>query len=195
MQDIIKIRCPFCSAVMAVKNKPGLEKLNVPCPVCKKSTPFVQYQVLGENPFQSNQNNDDCTHGLFNEDETQIGGKKTTQIGLLRQTAPQKRIFQLKPGINVVGRASSMSSATISIDTGESRRMSREHLAIEVKTVPGQGYVYYARLCKEKVNRTLINNKPLDYADCVLLENNTIISLPVATFCFEIPDPESTTIN
>ena len=194
MQEVIKIRCPFCSAVMAVKNKPGLEKLNVPCPVCKRSTPFVQYKVMGDNPFSGKRNTEE-TIGPDYDERTRIPEMKVAIMGVLRQTAPERRVFKLKVGRNIIGRAVAQSTADICINTGDSRRMSREHLMIEVKSVPGHGYVYYARLCKEKVNRTLINNKPLDYGECVVLENRAVITLPDATVCFEIPDPESTELN
>ncbi|MBR6980680.1 MAG: hypothetical protein IKH88_12720 [Prevotella sp.] len=43
MDEIIKIKCPNCKSVLATKNKPGLEKKSITCPMCKQKNPFNKY--------------------------------------------------------------------------------------------------------------------------------------------------------
>ena len=44
--DKIKIKCPYCSAVLAVKKQSGLERMNILCPVCKETSPFRSYKTV-----------------------------------------------------------------------------------------------------------------------------------------------------
>ena len=43
MNEVIKIKCPTCGAVLAAKNKPGLENKIITCPVCKQKNPFNNF--------------------------------------------------------------------------------------------------------------------------------------------------------
>lgn len=44
MDEIIQIKCPFCGAVLSVKNIPDIESKNVTCPICKHKYPFSQFK-------------------------------------------------------------------------------------------------------------------------------------------------------
>ena len=70
--------------------------------------------------------------------------------------------------------------------------MSRNHLVVEVKKVPGKGFVHCVSLYKDKVNETKVNDTQLEYGDCVVLKNGDLLRLPDATLVFEIPDDEKT---
>ena len=72
--------------------------------------------------------------------------------------------------------------------------MSREHLVIEIKKIPGKGFVHCASLYKEKVNPTFIGQNKLEYGDCVILHHRDLIRLPDVEARFEIPDNEATDI-
>ena len=109
----------------------------------------------------------------------------------LTVTATGKK-YSLQPGRNVIGRKSSASEANIQIETGESRRMSRMHLVIEIVKVPGKGYVHQASLFKEKCNATYINSAQLEPGDCIVLHHCDVLRLPDVDLKFEIPEGDET---
>lgn len=43
VEQFIRIKCPHCGAVLKVKQQLGLEKASLTCPVCKKKSPFSNY--------------------------------------------------------------------------------------------------------------------------------------------------------
>ena len=185
---MLRIKCSCCGAILDVKMQPGLENKNVTCPVCKEKRPFKDYKMF-VNKKPENSNNGE--HTLYDE-QTEIGEGKDFTLGRLRVLNPTAQTFQLKVGRNVVGRKSASSAADFQIPMGEDRRMSREHLVVEVKKVEGKGFVHYVSLYKEKVNETLINGVRLEYGDCVVLKDGDMLRLPEATLVFEIPDGEKT---
>ena len=193
MNDIIQIQYPGDGAILSIKNQPGLEHKSVTCPVCKQSRPFTQYKRFVPKT-------EECTdypnkHGGSNH---QHGNTENTNyamenlcIGRLTVTATGKK-YSLQPGRNVIGRKSSASEANIQIETGESRRMSRMHLVIEVVKVPGKGYVHQASLFKDKCNATYINSAQLEPGDCIVLHHCDVLRLPDVDLKFEIPEGDET---
>lgn len=201
MDEIIQIKCPFDGAVLSVKNQPGIETKNVTCPICKHKYPFTQFKRV----YQTSSNDDPDTEYPGDEEEktSYACGKKSseeTEIGNPNFTIGKLKIlggsgsYQLKPGRNIIGRRGQKSEANFQIDTGDKRSMSREHIVIDVKKVPGKGFVHYISLFKEKVNKTYIGNEPLVYGDCIILAHGDVIKLPDANLKFEIPDEEATDI-
>lgn len=200
MEEIIQIKCPFCGAVLSVKNTPDIESKNVTCPICKHKYPFTQFKRV-----QQYNSDDPRTKYPGGKDDTDYNyyGKKSneeTEVGQTNFTLGKLTIlggsgsYQLKIGRNVIGRRGQKSEANFQIDTGEKRSMSREHIVIDVKKVPGRGFVHYLSLFKEKVNKTYIGNEPLVYGDCIILAHGDVIKLPDASLKFEIPDDEGTDI-
>ena len=195
MEDIIKIKCPYCGAVLSVKNQAGIETKSVTCPICKQKSPFKDFKKIVDKP------NDERTQYPGDEEKTsyQTSSDPGTDIGtglnftLGRLVCPLlSKPFQLKPGKNVIGRKATQSMADCQIPTGASHRMSREHLIIEVEKVKGKGFVHYASLCKQKVNKTFIGSEQLEYGDCFVLNHGDVIKLPDVNVKFEIPDEEGT---
>ncbi len=183
MDEIIKIGCPVCGAVLTVKYQPGIESLKVTCPICKTNSQFKEYKRIVDKPNED----DGCTQLGFNPNETNnLTLGKLSVVGL-------QLSYQLMPGENIIGRQASGSSAHFQIPC-PSKRMSREHIIIEVLKVPGKGYVHYARLIKERVNPTYIGKSLLEYGDTVVLNDKDIIKLPDVDVRFEIPDEEGTEI-
>ncbi len=329
MDNLIKIKCPWCSAVLTVKDFEGIESKSVTCPVCKQKSPFTKFKkitdgriikticvsreekrcrlevtlvkenvkkiailgsdwsvpicVRGEKPhivikintygemflYSSNMDGvdhycdiyvdgkemfgpdmevtanskielgyehypinlnellsvikfleqqpdqgynryfiptfDDICEKLKNttyneKEETSYlrDGEATEQtdldnmmIGCLKMKT-SGQTFRLSPGRNVIGRKASASSANIQLDTGENHRVSREHIVIEVKKIPGKGFVHYLSLFKERVNSTLHNKGSLLFGDCVILKNGDTISLPNFDIVFELHESEGT---
>ncbi len=181
MDEIIKIKCPFCGAVLAAKSKPGLEKKIIPCPVCKQKAPFSKFEKIVKS----------------NRESTQIGGLNiNTVIGKVT-VLPNGESFQLREGRNVLGRTAGSSNADIHLPG--SNRMSREHLIIDVRDVPGKGFVHYASLYKKETNETSIGHAKIEYGDELILKDGDIINFPGVDVIFEMPnaggempDPEAT---
>lgn len=201
MNEIIQIKCPFDGAVLSVKNQPGIETKNVTCPICKHKYPFTQFRRVD----QTSSNDDPDTEYPGGEEEKTsyaYGNKSSekTEIGNPNYTIGKLKIlggsgsYQLKPDRNIIGRRGQKSEANFQIDTGEKRSMSREHIVIDVKKVPGKGFVHYISLFKKEVNETYIGNEPIVYGDCIILAHGDVIKLPDANLKFEIPDEEVTDI-
>ena len=187
--SVIKIKCPCCGAVLAVKVQPGSESKKLTCPVCKESSPFKLYKQVSGNAQKEHTE----YPGMDKGGNTKAKGMQNCSAGRLKVQSVSVP-FDLKPGVNIIGRKASVSSANIQIPVMTSNRMSREHLVIEVKNVPGKGTVHYASLYKEKVNDTFINKERLEYGDCIILKDGDILELPEASKKFEIPDSEETSL-
>lgn len=198
MEEIIQIKCPFDGAVLSVKNQPGIETKNVTCPICKHKYPFNQFKrvrptFFNEEPdtdYPGEEEHTGYAYDTQSSEHTDLGQMNFT-LGKLKIIGTGKS-YQLKTGRNVIGRKGLKSEADFQIETGENRSMSREHIVIEVKKIPGKGFVHYISLFKERVNKTFIGNEQLVYGDCIVLAHGDIIRLPDADLKFEIPDDEST---
>lgn len=198
MNELIQIKCPWCGAVLSVRNVPGIEGKGVTCPVCKQKSPFVQCKrVMPRNTVEKT----DYPRGERTEyrsdertrlpEKTEVREQENLTIGSLILTPGGKK-FHLSPGRNVIGRKAQASTADIMIDTGEGRRMSRKHIVIEVKRVPGKGFVHYISLYKEQCNPTFLGNDPIEYGDTIVLAHGDTITMPDAVLKFEIADGEGT---
>lgn len=209
MNEIIKIKCPRCGAVLSVRYFQGIETKNVTCPICENKGQFNSFRKISDYDHNQDPNTeygfprkfpqeDIRRHDKQSEEHTEYQypdskseNKSDLRIGILRQ--PGTNIsYQLIPGRNVIGRKSVNSGANFQIDTGDKRSMSREHLIIDVKKDSLKGIVHCISLYKEKVNRTFVDNKQLLIEDCVILKDGDIIKLPDATLIFKIPDGDAT---
>lgn len=205
MDDVIQIKCPFDGAVLTVRNQPGIESKNVTCPICRNKYPFSRFIRVspgsygGDAPtgypqrYRQEEEHTSYANGPASQEKTRVRSMNLT-IGKLTVRGTDTT-FRLTAGRNIIGRRSARSGADFQIDTGEKRAMSREHLVIEIKKIPGRGFVHYLSLFKEKVNDTFIGKEKLEYGDTVVLNHGDIIRLPDATLRFEIDDPESTKIE
>lgn len=192
MEEVIRLKCPFDGKVLMVKRFPGIESKLLVCPVCKNKFPFSQFQFLGVvTPGGARPGYSEDERTSYEDSSCPGASEMNFILGELKVKGTGET-YTLRPGRNVIGRRASKSSADFGIDTGENHRMSREHLVIEVKKVPGKGYVHYASLFKDKVNETLVGREPLLFGDCVVLNHGDVITLPGAVLKFEINDPEGT---
>ena len=185
--DTLDVKCPWCSAVLRVKSAPGMEGRNITCPNCKHTSPFAQFKAVIPKEEES------VTFLPGAEGNITPLAKENLIIG--RLIIPMSRIsFQLLPGKNVIGREASASTANFQIETGNNKRMSREHLIIEVKRIPTTGFTHYVSLYKERVNKTFINSTELLLGDTLILQHGDIIKLPDIDLRFELPYEEATQI-
>ena len=185
--ETIDVKCPWCSATLRIRQTPGMESKNITCPNCKQTSPFIKFKKVV--PIE--EESITCFPG--NNRTNQEVNPENLIIG--RLVVPLSGIsFQLQPGKNIIGRKVTSSTANIQIPTGENKRLSREHLIIEVKRMPSNGFIHYVSLYKEKVNKTYINNTELLFGDILILQHGDIIKLPDIELKFEIPDAEATAL-
>lgn len=202
-QQVVRIKCPWCSSVLSVKMLPGIENKSVNCPVCKHKSPFTQFQQVTvgstSQPRPQQPQRDDSTNygggipplgggapGAFGADKTAYGpsGGGTTElppladdrIGYLEVPSTGES-FRLLPGRNIIGRKAKQSNANIQINTAE-KMISREHFVIDVQSSPTKGNVHIISLAKEQVNPTFVGSNRLEYKDALLLNSGDIVRLP-----------------
>ncbi len=173
----IKIGCPKCGSTIYVNDPEQPETAAVRCPVCKKVSFFTAWRRIADDDPQTQLPDDNINRTL----------------GRLVAVSTNTT-YPLQIGRNVVGRKASGSAAHVQIAC-ESRRMSREHLVVEVKNELGKGLVHYLSLNKAQVNATYVDSMKLEYGDRVILRHNTMIHLPDMDLRFEIPDEEGTELN
>ena len=185
--ETLDVKCPWCSAVLRIKSIPVMEERNITCPNCKHTSLFTQFKAVVPKEEES----------VTRFPGSNGNSKKTKPENLIigRLIIPLSGLsFQLKPGQNIIGRKASASIANFQIETGDNKRMSREHLIIEVKRVPSTGFAHLISLYKERVNKTFINSTELLWGDTLILQHGDIIKLPDIDLRFELPDEEATQI-
>lgn len=171
-----------------MKNMPGIESKSVTCPVCKHKHPFTEFKKVTHTSEEEEPTDYEYTD--YKTSGHASSGPDFT-LGILREDASGK-VHHLRPGRNVIGRAAAKSGADIRLETGGSKRMSREHLVIDVKKDSEKGYVHYASLFKDGMNDTFINDEKLYFGDTVILHDKMRVDLPDFTVYFRIPDEEAT---
>lgn len=193
---IIKIKCPHCGAVLAVKKIAGIEWKNLTCPVCKENSAYGAFKPIVDKPQEDHTEypNNKATYNSNDEPTilTDVNEHPNYTLGRLRAIASYIQPIRLKTGKNIIGRKAAASTANFQIPTNDSKRLSREHLVIEVKKIPGKGFVHFVSLYKLKCNATFVNNDRLEYGDRIVLQHGDILKLPDISFKFEIPDDEVT---
>lgn len=193
MEEFVFLKCPFCGGVLKIINKPGLENKNINCPACHHKNHFSHYRQVKMKPVDNDPDTVYPGHNTADKEETEIGGVTASSLNLsIGSLIVGPNSYQLKPGRNVIGRKASNSKASIQLETGENRRMSREHLIIEVKKEMGKGFVHIASLAKDNVNDTFIGGEKLYPGDSFILAPGVTINLPDFDIKFNIEDSEST---
>ncbi|OAV71000.1 hypothetical protein Barb6_01560 [Bacteroidales bacterium Barb6] len=158
---MIPVRCPHCHMGLKVDEKKlpaGIRLFK--CPSCKEAIPI---SLLTEGDL--------CVFDSDFSDTVLIRQPNagTGKIILLTDGDTNVHSFPLHEGMNVIGRKSAASQATIHIDTGD-KSMSREHIRIEVKKDGEQGYKHYLSDNNSK-NRTLCNSNYLGEGETIVLND------------------------
>ncbi len=188
--DSVKIKCPYCRAVLAVRKQPGLENKNVTCPVCEKKSPFSDFEMI---VYEDHEN---TVYPGASQDsgKSEISGAAAQNYTLGVLTMPDSGLsFRLKTGRNIIGRKADTSSADIQIPVADNKkRLSRNHLVVDVKKVSNKGFVHQVSLYKKDLNATYINGELLEFGDCVIIKDGDILELPDVRLKFRMPDIDET---
>ena len=197
-QNVITIKCPSCGKVMQVADMPNINQKYATCVACKTRRLVGEYlrvqTAQQEENTQYPGSGGAKGHAAPGSEETQtnLGGQGgNTIIGRLT-VAGTGQSFQLRPGRQVIGRQGSNPPLPDFGIATDNRRVSRQHIVVEVKKIPGKGYVHYASLFKERVNATYVGNTQLAFGDTVVLRHGDILRLPDTELRFELPDEEGT---
>ncbi len=185
MAEVVKIGCTKCGAVLSVQYAPGIESKNVTCPICKNKGAFSTFRRI-EDPTS------DDGHTQIPDTLTKNPEGAST-IGTLIINGVK---YPLHIGRNVIGRQASGNNADIQIPTSvATKRMSRQHVVIDVKQLAGSCYQHQLSLYKPEVNTTYLNNDKINYGDTLLLINNFTIKLPDCDAKFVIESPDQTYLD
>lgn len=198
MDQFIQIKCPFCGAVLKVKQQAGLEKASITCPVCKKKSPFSDY----ENVINKDSEETEIPGGIKtksnSEDTTTYNEFVNTTIGCLVEKSGKH--WSLHPGVNTVGRKTQSGPQQVEIPitdyyagTAQERKMSRNHAKIEVVRL-ANGSAKHILYNWQNKNTTYVGGDPIESGDRIVLNNGALIKFANIDVRFVIEDSEATTI-
>lgn len=163
--ETIRIKCPFCGAILETADNPANYEKNIVCPNCKTKNKFKDFKRIAIKKAPSPE-----------DDVTQIEHKTKDAIGYLLDVNSSRR-YLLKEGRNLIGRRTykTPSPADIPVETAD-MGMSRRHMYIDV--MKGRDGYYHAYACNAaNKNETYINDKRLEDDDKIGLKHGDIITL------------------
>lgn len=191
----IKIKCRSCGKILRLADKPGINNATFNCPVCKANHRVGDCLRMVDSSKQSISNEETqygtgSKYNASSAEETQyssnggeetrfVGAKQMLKIGCLVDSYGHS--YQLKLGINTIGRKANTSTASIQIDVTD-RTMSRSHAIIEVKNVGGQ-VLHILRNGANK-NPSYLNGTLLESSDQLVLNNGNRIKLGETVLMF-----------
>lgn len=184
--ELLRIKCPNCGAVLTIKNMPGLETKNIPCPVCKKISKYTDYKAPKPQTYSSGEDDRTSTG-----DATQPGNLKQWGIGKLQKPGTNQQ-YKLTLGINTIGRKAQSSNATVQIDTDD-RSMSRAHSTIEICKLKAGGYIHYFSNAQNK-NDTYVNSQLIEKGDRIVLHGGETIKMAKTVLKFVLDSGDETVL-
>lgn len=195
----IKIKCPTCGKVLRLQNAPNINAASFTCPVCEEKHVVGKCQRYVEQPKPMASSGDETRYGGASaqqgDDETRIGsqpqcgGSDETRIGSASSPAVGVlvdnlgRTYQLRSGINTIGRKAASSPASVQIATDD-RTMSRSHAVIEVSHAGGKT-IHILRNGANK-NPSFLNGSLIGQHDQLILNNGDRIKMGNTEMTFKI---------
>lgn len=171
---MISVVCPHCSVKLKVDETripPALRAFK--CPKCGGS---ISVSIVKQATTP-----DDVGDTVL---IPKVGGRTKTVGKLCIKNSNEGEIsFPLKEGVNIIGRNSKTSNATIKILTDD-RSMSREHARIEVVPDFKGGYRHFLSDFGSK-NHTFHNDNQLNKGDSVILQPGDFIVIGKTALFFE----------
>lgn len=193
MDSFIQIKCPFCGAVLKVRQQAVLEKASITCPVCKRKSLFSDYESIISKDSEETELPSSFKSAQSSE-ETEIVSAVNMTIGCLVEKSGKH--WPLHSGVNTIGRKlqSDPQQVEIAISdyTGE-RKMSRSHAKIEV-TRQANGSCKHVLYNWQNKNHTCVGGEPIEAEDRIVLHSGMVIKFANVDVTFVIEDPEATTI-
>lgn len=174
----IIIICPNCHKKLSFSEVPGFLDMLVECPICSYKAKASVY--LSGRANESGKDNAGAATELVSSDSTKAVGR-----GRLRLISTG-RVFELKPGRNIVGRRANTGTADIQIE-GD-MYMSRKHVQIDVM----DDNCEYRLVEISSKNIIQLNHTPIKRNDIILLQPGDILTLGKTDVVFEIFEEEAT---
>ena len=196
----IKIKCPTCGKVLRLQDAPNINAASFTCPVCKEKHVVGKCQRYVEQPKPTASSGDETRYGGGSAqrqggdetrigsqpqysagDETRIGSASRPAVGVLVDN--MGRTYQLRSGINTIGRKAASSAASVQISTDD-RTMSRSHAIIEVNNAGGR-IIHILRNGANK-NPSYLNGSLIGQQDQLILNNGDRIKMGNTELTFKI---------
>jgi len=159
------IKCPYCKVRLKIDESKIPAHLNAfNCPRCKQPISISllhQYKIVS---------NSEDTIYIQKNDNT------TATLTVLPDACTPSQSFQLRTGINIIGRKNgNTSEAKIEIETND-KLMSREHIKIEAVQY-GNGEYNYLLSDYSSKNQTRHNNHYLNQGEIIVLRDKDVIEI------------------
>lgn len=195
----IKIKCPTCGKVLRLQDAPNINAASFTCPVCEEKHVVGKCQRYVEQPKPMVSSGDETRYGgasarqggdetrigsqpqCGGSDETRIGSASSPAVGVLVDNLG--RTYQLRSGINTIGRKAASSPASVQIATDD-RTMSRSHAVIEVSHAGGKT-IHILRNGANK-NPSFLNGSLIGPQDQLILNNGDRIKMGNTEMTFKI---------
>lgn len=195
----IKIKCPTCGKVLRLQDAPNINAASFTCPVCEEKHVVGKCQRYVEQPKPMVSSGDETRYGgasarqggdetrigsqpqCGGSDETRIGSASCPAVGVLMDN--MGRTYQLRLGINTIGRKAASSPASVQISTDD-RTMSRSHAVIEVSHAGGKT-IHILRNGANK-NPSFLNGSLIGQQDQLILNNGDRIKMGNTEMTFKI---------
>lgn len=195
----IKIKCPTCGKVLRLQDAPNINAASFTCPVCEEKHVVGKCQRYVEQPKPMASSGDETRYGgasarqgddetrigsqpqCGGSDETRIGSASSPAVGVLMDN--MGRTYQLRLGINTIGRKAASSPASVQIATDD-RTMSRSHAVIEVSHAGGKT-IHILRNGANK-NPSFLNGSLIGQQDQLILNNGDRIKMGNTEMTFKI---------
>lgn len=181
----IKIKCPTCGKVLRLRDAPNINAATFTCPVCKEKHTVGMCQRYVEQARPIALSGDETRIGSqpkqYGGDETQIGFSSRCAVGAIVDR--MGRTYQLRLGINTIGRKANTSTASVQIVTDD-RTISRSHAIVEVENAGGK-IVHILRNGANK-NPSYLNGSLIGHDDQLILNNGDRIKMGNTELTFKI---------
>lgn len=159
--NFIRVKCPYCSAILGLKNQVDIKRKSFKCPNCSEIVKFSQFKQLNKQI-------------AVDDEKTSLEGEATELVPVQRKMTGELKLddrysYPLCKGINVIGRKAKSSTATIQIAVSD-MRMSRSHGVIEVNDLSNGERIFRYSNAQNK-NKTYINGVVVNEGDCIVLHD------------------------
>lgn len=181
IQNSKTVKCPYCKAILTVKNSKNVEIKIISCPKCGESlkVSFRKRKEPVEAPTYIPQRPKEV-----NNRETQAGNTGSPYATKIRFRQKEKnnprllcngQFYELESGENIIGRQTDDSLATIQINTND-LYMSRQHIKIIVNSQK-DGVKNFVLGNYKNMNKTMVNGQVVEKEDLIRLSDGDVITI------------------